>query len=285
METEIKKLRSVSKFRYPSFANSKAISELVTSVTMNHISEAPSKLDSLSKRALVDKLNNSTKMWSKQFASNHISQEIFLGNTSRNVVIGWLLETYHFIKSFPSALEVASNHAHGELKTLLIEYTRQEEGHEWFLLQCLLKAGLSKQDVEFSAPLISTRSIDFLFKELFAIEPASVLLVAHIVEEKNFDQEYMTIISKTLHDRHGFAMDMLKPFFDHISIDDMLGHHDLLKNNLKLLDDINPYNLHDILCKLHDIKLAFELQKLEIRDYYDKSINYIPRQHVDFFSI
>jgi hypothetical protein len=283
METEIKKIRSTSKFRYPSFANCKSI-ELAS--TSNHsTSDIPSKLDNLSRKALIEKLNNSTKIWSKQFASNHISQEIFLGNTSRHIVIGWLLETYHFIKSFPSALEVASNHAHGELKTLLTEYTRQEEGHEWFLLQCLLKAGLSKQDVEFSAPLVSTRSIEFLMKELFAIEPASALLVAHIVEEKNFDQEYMTIIARTLHDRHGFAIDMLKPFFDHISIDDMLGHHDLLKNNLKLLDEINPHNLHDILCKLHDIKLAFELQKMEIKDYYDKSINYIPKQHVDFFSI
>ena len=91
--------------------------------------------------------------------------------------------------------------------------------------------------------------------------------------------------AKILYETHGFPIDMLNPFFDHVEIDSKLGHHQLLQNNINLLEEINPLHLHDVVNKLHDIKHAFDLQKLEIKDYYDKTGNYLPRQYVDFFAI
>ncbi|TAK74622.1 MAG: hypothetical protein EPO11_06625 [Gammaproteobacteria bacterium] len=242
-------------------------------------------LEILTKQEIIYTLDAATKIWSEQLYDTHISRDIFLGKTSKNVVIGWLLETYHYVKSFPDALEIASNHAGGKLKEILIEYTKQEKGHEWFILQSLLKAGLSKQEIENSIPLISTRTIDFLFKELFSLEPCAVLLVARIIEAEDFDVNSANEVAKILYEIHGFPIDMLKSFFDHVEVDSKLGHHQLLENNLKLLEEINPCRLHDIVNKLHDIKHAFDLQKLEIKDYYDKIGNYLPRQYVDFFAI
>lgn len=242
-------------------------------------------LETLTKEEIIYTFESATNIWSEQLADTHISRDIFLGKTSKNVVIGWLLETYHYVKLFPSALEVASSHAKGELKELLVEYTKQEKGHEWFILQSLLKAGLTKQEVENSIPLISTRTIDLLFKELFSLEPSTVLLVASIIEAEDLDKNSAQKVAKVLHNIHGFPIDMLNPFFDHIEIDSKFGHHQLLKNNVKLLEKINPQLFHNIVNKLHDIKHAFDLQKLEIMDYYDKMGNYLPRQYVDFFAI
>ena len=242
-------------------------------------------VETLTKKEIIRTLEAATNIWSEQLVDTHISRDIFLGKTSKNVVIGWLLETYHYVKLFPSALEVASIHAKGQLKELLVEYTKQEKGHERFILQSLLKAGLSKQEVEDSIPLISTRTIDLLFKELFALEPATVLLVASIIEAEDLDKNSAQEVTKMLHEVHGFPIDMLNPFFDHVEIDSKFGHHQLLQNNMKLMEEINPLCLHDIVNKLHDIKHAFDLQKLEIKDYYEKTGNYLPRQYVDFFAI
>lgn len=93
------------------------------------------------------------------------------------------------------------------------------------------------------------------------------------------------MICGKLHKIHHFPIDMLYPFFEHVKIDSHLGHSRLLEDNVKFLDDINVNNLHIIINKLHDIKHAFDLQKIEIENYYGKVGNYLPRQFVDFFAI
>lgn len=242
-------------------------------------------LETVSTNQLINTLLAATDIWREQLSDTHISQRIFQGKTSSNVVIGWLLETYHYIKQFPGALEMAAERAQGSLQMLLSEYAKQEAGHEFFIMQTLLKAGLSRAEVENSIPLVSTRTIDLLLRELFILEPAAVLLVAGIIEADDYHQDAAHQVARILHETHGFPLAMMTPFFKHVDIDSKLGHQQLLKNNRHLLQEINLQQLHDIVNKLHDIKHAFDLQKLEIFDYYDKPGNYMPRQRVDFFAI
>jgi hypothetical protein len=54
-----------------------------------------------SKKEIRNTLLSAIELWSEQLADTDISVDIFLGKTSKNVVIGWLLETYHYVKSFP----------------------------------------------------------------------------------------------------------------------------------------------------------------------------------------
>lgn len=44
-------------------------------------------------------------------------------------------------------------------------------------------------------------------------------------------------------------------------------------------------DISDILNMIHDIKHAFDLQKLEIIEYYSHVGNYFPRQKVDYFGV
>lgn len=252
-------------------------------IDMLHLPFQP--VDNLPKKQIREVLKSAAKIWSEQLADTHISRDIFLGKTTKNVVLGWLLETYHYVKSFTCALKIAAEHADGTLKELLVEYARQEKGHESFIMQSLIKAGLKREEVEESVPLISTRTIDFLLKELFILEPCAVLLVASIIEAEDFDSCAADEVARTLHEAHNFPIDTFDSFFQHVQIDSNLGHHRLLQDNIKFLDDINPSNLHDIVNKIHDIKHAFDLQNLEINDYYGKIGNYFPRQRVDFFAI
>lgn len=264
----------------------KEVKSIIDSLTdINALHLPAGDLTQLSSNEITNILTAAATIWSDQLAETHISCDIFAGETSKNVVIGWLLETYHYVKHFPESLTIAANNAEGELNKLLNTYAKQEKGHEIFILQTLIKAGLSRDEVESSIPLISTRTIDLLLKELFALAPASVLLVASIIEADNFDYVTAKVAGISLQQTHQFPIDMLDPFFKHVRIDSELGHQSLLRNNLHLLQTIPPSLLHDVVNKLHDIKHAFDLQKLEIFDYYDKEGNYIPRQFVDFFAI
>ena len=59
----------------------------------------------------------------------------------------------------------------------------------------------------------------------------------------------------------------------------------ILDNNKHLISFANKNDVSDILNRIHDIKHAFDLQKLEIKDYYSHEGNYFPRQKVDFFGV
>lgn len=234
---------------------------------------------------VINTLMDAARIWGEQLADTSISKEIFLGRTSREILLGWLLETYHYVKDFPNTLCLAASYAQGELKTILTEYANQERGHEEFIVKCLVKAGLSREEIEGSIPLVSTRNISLLLNEIFALEPATVLIVASIIEASEFDGKSATKIAENIALKHGLPSDLFDSFLHHIEIDDNLGHQKLLTENIELIKQIDKNNLHNIVNKIHDIKHAFDLQKLEIMDYYEKDGNYFPRQKVDFFAI
>lgn len=239
----------------------------------------------LSHEIVLATLMDAARIWGEQLADTSISREIFLGKTSKNVLLGWLLETYHYVKEFPQALDIAASAASGELKTVLEQYAKQERGHEEFIAKCLVKAGLSHKEIAESIPLVSTRLINLLLKEIFGLEPLSALVIASIVEASEFDDDNASFVAREIAMKHQLPVDLFDTFLQHIAIDDKFGHQKLFNKHKNLFMHIDKSTLHDIVNKTHDIKHAFDVQKLEIKEYYDKLGNYFPRQRVDFFAI
>ena len=267
--------------------SSKEVKSLIDPLIDVNVLHLPFKpLQELTDEQITSTLLDATRIWGEQLADTSISREIFLGRTSKNVLLGWLLETYHYVKDFPEALLVASNWVNNEkLKSVITKYAHQEKGHEEFIAKCLIKAGLSREEIEESIPLVSTRSINFLLKEIFALEPITALLVASIIEASEFDEESASDVAKNVALKHNLPEDLFDSFLHHINVDNDFGHQRLFIENLEFIKEIDRNKLHDIVNKIHDIKHAFDLQKLEIKDYYEKAGNYFPRQKVDFFAI
>lgn len=241
--------------------------------------------DSLSESEIQVGLLAAARIWAEQLRETHIAVDVFNGTVSRHVAIGWLLETYHYIKHFPDALTVAAQAASGELRDVLAEYAQQERGHEAFVEQTLLRLGLTADEVRHSVPLVTTRLIDLLMRELFASTPCAALLLAAIVEADDFVQGELAGLQENFSRHYGGAEDCLAPLFQHSQIDSHLGHGKLAQAHTRLLHFKNASDLHETVNRLHDIKHAFDAQKLEIKDYYGRQGNYVPRQRVDFFAI
>ncbi len=210
---------------------------------------------------------------------------MFNGEVSKQVAIGWLLETYHYIKAFPRALDVAVAHADGELKELLQEYTEHERGHEIFVENTLIKLGISREEVRHSIPLVTTKLINMQMRELFAINPCSALLVAAVVEAGELEEDELTNLQSDFTRHFNFSDTCLEPLFTHTRIDEEFGHSQLAENNPHLLHFSSLNELNNVVNGLHDLKHAFDAQKLEIKEYYSRPGNYFPRQYVDFFAI
>jgi hypothetical protein len=76
------------------------------------------------------------------------------------------------------------------------------------------------------------------------------------------------------------------PYFRHQEIDVSLGHAALLASNIDLVEINDAQVLDQVVNKIHDLKHAFDLQGIEIKAYYT-TLNgkYLPRQPVTFESI
>jgi hypothetical protein len=146
--------------------------------------------------------------------------------------------------------------------------------------------GFSKEEVERSIPLLSTRLIGFLMRELFELEPTSVLLVAAVIEAQEFDAHEIASFKANLSKHYGFEVDVFDPYFRHQEIDVAMGHAELFASHSDFIVINDRQLLDDIVNKLHDLKHAFDLQGLEIKAYFtDLHGKYLPRQSVEFAGI
>lgn len=218
-------------------------------------------------------------LWSEELRLSYIGNELAQGALPRTVLLGWLLEMYHYVRDFPEAITRAAGLARGRLKEVLTRYAAQERGHELFLVRTLVNLGLTREEVEGSTPLVSTRLVGFLMRDLFEFEPASALMVAALVEAQEFNQAQIQAFQERVRELYGIPEAALGPFFEHQRVDVEMGHAELLADNLELVEIRECGKLDRLVNGLHDLKHAFDLQGLEIKDYYSAlGGKYFPRQ-------
>ena len=235
---------------------------------------------------VCDVLVRACRIWSTELQLSYIGNEFGAGRLPKPVLIGWLLEMYHYIRDFPFEIEHGARHATGRLKALLTTYAAQETGHENFVLQSLVNLGMSVSEVETSIPLLSTRLIGFLMRELFELAPSAALLVAAVIEAQGFAEKEIDSFKASLAEHYGIDLHALDPYFEHQKIDVGMGHAALLADNIDLVQIEDRHTLDQVVNKIHDLKHAFDLQGLEIKAYFT-TLNgkYFPRQRVDFQAI
>jgi hypothetical protein len=233
-----------------------------------------------------DRLERACAAWSRALNRAFVANELIDGTLPKTVLTGWLIEMYHYVRDFPEAIASAAGRADGELAELLERYVGQERGHENFVLQTLVNIGLDADEVRSSQPLVSTRLIGLLMRELFALAPESVLLVAALVEAHDMAPDQMNEFQGLLERTYQLPAGAMQPYFRHQAIDAALGHSQLLADNLHLFKVSERTLLDQIVNKLHDLKHAFELQSHEIKMYYGElGGKYFPRQPMTFSAL
>lgn len=232
------------------------------------------------------KLMNLCEIWSEELKINFIGNKLMEGKLPREALIGWLIEMYHYISDFPAAIDVAVNHADGDLKALLMKYANEERHHNIYVLRTLKNLGIKEAEVTSSTPMLSTRLVGFIMRDLFQLCPSSVLLMAALVEANEIEEDKLDVFNDKMKEHYNTPDKAFAPYFDHQNIDAKLGHVNLLKDNLHLLQFDNKQTIDLVVNKLHDLKHAFDLMGLEIENYYEDLMGkYFPRQPIYYDAI
>lgn len=122
-------------------------------------------------------------------------------------------------------------------------------------------------------------------EDLFIKYPITVFLLSRIIEADEFSEENAEFVRSKIKEHFNLDRNSLDKLMLHAKVDFDLGHSNLIYKNKSLITLEDKNDAHFILNRIHDIKHAFDLQKIEIIEYYNHTGNYIPRQKVDFFGV
>ncbi|RYE50532.1 MAG: hypothetical protein EOP48_19595 [Sphingobacteriales bacterium] len=242
--------------------------------------------EKLTAKEVASRLEGIATLWGNELNNLMIVNQVSDEKLTKTVLIGWLLEMYHYIADFPKAISFAARLAEGELAELLSKYSDQETGHEEFIVQALEGMGLTRSEIISSRPLASTKAVMLMLRDIFSVHPSAVLVVAHMVEASDIPREDLFRLQREIEERYGLTEGILEPVFEHQAIDAFLGHQKLLTTNRHLLPSASLEKLNDLVSKLHDLKHMFELQTKEIKDYYSNlDGKYFPAQPIRFLTL
>jgi len=230
-------------------------------------------------------IEKTSLMWRRQIGLHKLF--IGLGNRSfrKEVFIGLLLETYHYVRLLPQALmEVVKNSRSAVFRDVILHYAEQELDHYIEYAKSLIQIDRIARHLEESHPTVGTLSLVRNFESIGRRHELSLICCLQLIEARaaemdDAENDLLAIAS-------GYGMrDLMQPFIDHMKIDVNLGHSDLLEQALKNSDLVSAEAAHTAVNDMHDIKHSFDVFHDSVIAYYDDISNYIPRPRVDFFAL
>jgi hypothetical protein len=215
-----------------------------------------------------DMLQRGCALWGEELEVMHFCNGFLSGDLPPQAGTGWLTEAYHMSLAFPSAFTYGAECASGRLAQVIRQYAEATRGRERAVLESLERLGVSPAEVEGSTPMLSTRLIDFLMRELFSLVPESTLAVATVLEAGTFDVAKLEALATCLQTHYGLAPDCLAPWYAQQRRIRQQGRADILAANLELIAITDLVLLNRMTNQLHDLIHTIFLQGRELQAYY-----------------
>jgi hypothetical protein len=236
--------------------------------------------------AVRDTLVRACDLWATEVAWILLGRELMREELTQEVLLGGLVEAYHETREFSDALASGARRLHGGLGEVVARCAAEREGLDRYYLRTLVNLGLSEHEVKTSVPLLATRLVGFLVREMLELEPVTALLAVSVVGARHLANEEIEALRTQLRAKYDVDPSALEPYFALQSRETDIGHQRLLADHCHLVDIDDLARLDSISNKVHDLIHAFILQSQEIKSYHSKQNgNYFPRQPVSFPSI
>lgn len=234
----------------------------------------------------LKQIDKSTAMWSEQIGYHKIWSGLEHQDFRREVFLGLILETYHYINSASRHISTAIAHCTDPAWTrLLSEYLSEEYDHAWMAKESLVRMGLPVEQVEDAHPLIGTWSLVNNLCEIAREDTLGYLACTKLFEARGADSIEGCETLRRLAVAYGYPEDSLEPLVSHVEDDVRADHTGLLEEALAGREAVPAAQAHRTVNNLHDLKHSYDQYNDNIVLYYSDISNYIPRLKVDYFSL
>lgn len=246
----------------------------------------PRPLTSVPAMDYAAQIEASCDMWGRQIGYHNLFSGLESGTLRKEVFLGLILETYHYVKSAPKHIATAITHCDDDrLVPLLSRYFTEEYNHSGMMLQALKKMGLPKDQIVGAHPVIGTWSLINNLCEIARQDTLSYIACTTLFEARAEDFEAGSEALRQAARAAGFPEECAEPLITHMRIDVEAGHTGLLEEALGVIGDVPADKAHKAVNNLHDLKHSYDQFHDGVIQYYSDIANYIPRLKVDYFSL
>ncbi|WP_034039833.1 iron-containing redox enzyme family protein [Wocania ichthyoenteri] len=238
------------------------------------------------KEEFTSKVYDTCLMWQRQIGYHKLFNLLKSKSLRKEVLIGLLLETYHYVKSAPIHTGNALIHCkNDQWKTILLNYLVDEYNHADFYLDALVELGVSRDKVINAHPLIGTSSLINMLNDIGAKSTLGYLACTNLFEANKFDYENSKKVMHNIFELYELPIEAIKGPLTHLEMDIEMDHNSLLNEALEGITHMDKEEVNYAVNCVHDLKHAFDQFHDQIIEYYSDISNYIPRLKVDYFSL
>ncbi|MEW6641415.1 MAG: hypothetical protein AB1586_12990 [Pseudomonadota bacterium] len=233
----------------------------------------------------LELLEDTSIMWRRQIGLHRLFGGLEAGLFRREVFIGLLLETYHYVRLLsPTLLGVAQRWEDSPVRQIVLDYAREEMEHYRSYEASLNAIDRLRGHVESSYPTIGTLSLIRNFESIGSRSGLSLVCCLQLIEARAFEaddaEDHLVRIA-----RQYDLENVIDPFVAHMRADLGLTHASLLTHALQGAVGVDESAAHEAVNDMHDIKHCFDEFHDGVIKYYDDISNYIPRPRVDYFAL
>jgi pyrroloquinoline quinone (PQQ) biosynthesis protein C len=234
----------------------------------------------------LKQVDKSVAMWDEQIGYNRLWSGLEQHRYRKEVFLGVILETYHYISSASRHISTALSHCTDpQWSHLLSEYLSEEYDHAWMPRESLVRMGLTGAEIESAHPLIGTWSLINNLCEIAREDTLGYLACTMLFEARGAETLDGAHALQRLATDYGYPADCLSPLVSHVEEDVRAEHVGLLEEALQGRTSVPAERAHRAVNNLHDLKHSFDQYHYGIIQYYSDISNYIPRLKVDYFSL
>lgn len=260
--------------------------EIVESLKELGLFRKEEPITQIDKDVFVNAVKEISVMWSRQVGYHRLYAALERSEFPKEVFIGLMIETYHYVASAPKHIANAIAHCRDKhLEKILVEYFLEEYNHAGLILASLERLGVSREAVLKANPGIGTTSLISMLCDIGRASTLAYIACTALFEARKDDFEPAKESMQKICRNFGFDADAVAPMLEHMRGDIEADHKGLLEEALEPATYIDAKEAHMIVNYVHDLKHAFDQYHDSIISYYDDIASYIPRLYVDYFSL
>ena len=244
----------------------------------------PRPVENIAGAEFVKKIEDACRMWGQQIGFHRIFTGITEGSLRPEVLLGLVLETYHYINSASKHIGVAIAHcADYRLRPILCQHLADEWDHAQSLVAGIAHMGIPPAHLKTAHPVVGTISLINNLCEIARQDTLSYIASTSLFEARAEDYEQAAADLRGAAERCAFPADSVEPLITHMRLDVEAGHAGLLAETVEIIGDIPAERAHQVVNNVHDIKHSLDQFHDQIVEFYSDPSNHIPRLKMDYF--
>lgn len=253
---------------------------------MGLLRAAPEEQSYISGQEYIERVESTAIMWARQIGYHRLFGKLSKGLSTREVALGLLIESYHYVRSASRHISTAISHATDESAArILSKYLSDEHEHDLLFERGLEYAGIPRATLRSSHPTVGTMSLINMLCEIGRRSSLAYLSCTSLFEARSTDAEQAEAEFREICSSYDIPELTADLFIRHFRADLSAGHSSLLRQYISKDDRIDSELAHESINLMHDLKHAFDQYHDQILIYYEDISNYSPRPKVDFFCL